>query len=363
MFTPLHNIILEEIKQNGPMPLSRYMDLCLGHPQHGYYMHQDPFGKDGDFITAPEVSQLFGEMIGVWMADFWLQMGKPPRFTLLECGPGRGTLMADVMRATKSVAGFQDAAQVTLLEMSPVLKSKQRAVLEQYDPIWIDDLSALNPSYPVIGVGNEFLDALPIDQVFWDGAGWRACAVARHENDTLTFDDFPAAETLINALSPALKALKSRTVCEVSLVLNQILKTLFFILQKQKGGFLFLDYGYGQSAPQNTLQAVQSHRFENPFHQPGKTDLTAHVDFENVGRMAHEVGVPVTRMVTQHDFLCAMGIDVRLARLLENANAGQVDLLRSGYDRLMRADQMGTLFKAMAVSYPPSIVPAGFEHL
>jgi NADH dehydrogenase [ubiquinone] 1 alpha subcomplex assembly factor 7 len=344
------------------MRLSDYMALCLGHPQHGYYMTRDPFGVAGDFTTAPEISQMFGEMIGVWAADIWQQMGKPERFTLLECGPGRGTLMADLMRSTKSVAGFYQAAQVTLLEMSPVLKSHQKQILGQYDPVWIDDVNALNPSYPIIAVANEFLDALPIDQVFWDGAAWRMRTVTLHRNDTLAFDDNLADAALINALPPSLATLKQQEVCEISLSLNQFLKTLLFKMKKQSGSVLFLDYGYGHSSPINTLQAVQSHRFESPLYQPGQTDITAHVDFENIGRIAKEAGVQKARMVTQHDLLRALGIELRFARLLSVASETQAVSLQSGYDRLMHPEQMGTLFKAMAVSSSSSISPAGFEN-
>jgi NADH dehydrogenase [ubiquinone] 1 alpha subcomplex assembly factor 7 len=178
MPNPLEEILMRQIAQHGPMDVGQFMATALGHPEYGYYMTRDPFGPAGDFVTAPEVSQLFGEMIGVWAADVWMQMGAPARFVLLECGPGRGTLMADILRATRGVSGFSAAAQVCLLEMSPVLRKMQARALDGVDVRWCDSLTDVPEGAPVIVIGNEFLDALPFRALQKGVDGWGERVVA-----------------------------------------------------------------------------------------------------------------------------------------------------------------------------------------
>jgi len=186
--TALEHIIKQKIRERGPggyMDLGEYMSLCLSHPEHGYYMTRDPFGQKGDFTTAPEISQMFGEMIGVWVADTWIKMGSPKKIIILECGPGRGTLMADAMRVTKNVDGFHDAVQLHLLEMSPVLKDIQKDSLKEYGATWHSEPESVPTDSPLIVIGNEFLDALPVRQLVFTETGWQEKVVKININDTL----------------------------------------------------------------------------------------------------------------------------------------------------------------------------------
>ena len=357
MSSPLLKVIARNIQDHGPMDLGEYMTLCLSHPEHGYYMTRDPFGRGGDFITAPEVSQLFGEMIGVWFADLWIKMGSPPEFVLLECGPGRGTLMADILRATKSVKGFHEAAQIHLMEISPVLKAAQKAVLDDYDPHWIDDLSVVPASFPVLIVANEFLDALPVRQLERRGGQWMERTVSLLGDDML----MPSYKPLDDAWKPDIIDNGKDGVFEISLVLNQVIKSVDILLKKQGGAALFIDYGHTQSAMGDTLQAVKTHRFASIFDTPGESDITAHVDFENIEKIATADGVNVHGPVTQSTFLIELGIRVRAEALKAGAKPDQAKQIEEGLIRLIDTAQMGTLFKVLALCDDPQIMPAGFH--
>ncbi len=347
------------------------MALCLGHPEHGYYMTRDPFGVDGDFTTAPEVSQLFGEMIGVWLADLWIKFGKPSEFILLEVGPGRGTLMADIMRATRRVAGFHKAAKIHLMEMSPALRNAQSKALANYETKWIDDLGALNSAIPVFIVGNEFLDALPIHQLERRDGKWFERVVGLGDDNSLQIGLKDADFSLLDAVPKAILNSHENGIFETSRPLNQFVKSVNNLLIKQSGAALFLDYGHMRSDFGDTLQAVKSHNFTNTFDTPGTCDLTAHVDFENVGRLAKGDGLFVHGPVTQGEFLKNLGIEFRAQKLIEalqpNAsgvcgiNEPQIDSIKSGLNRLIDTKQMGSLFKVIALCHDPEIIPAGFH--
>ncbi len=360
MTAPLETLIRAMIAKDGPISLADYMNLCLCHPAHGYYMTRDPFGAAGDFTTAPEISQLFGEMIGIWLADSWIKLGQPSDVQILECGPGRGALMADALRATKHVEGFHEALHLNLMEISPVLRARQKEALGQYDPAWIDDLSALPEQDPVLIVGNEFLDALPIHQFsFKDGAWWERC-IGLDQNDTLCFIGKKADEELLLYLAGNLRPVPANDVIEASLILNQFLKSVSNILKKQKGAALFIDYGYVRTSPGETLQAVRSHRFVSVFDTPGHSDLTAHVDFENIARVARAEDIFCHGPVTQNTFLKSLGIAIRADQLSKNATPDQQKMIHAGLDRLVNPDQMGTLFKVAALCHDPSLKLAGF---
>lgn len=343
------------------MTLAEYMGLCLGHPAYGYYMTRDPFGKAGDFVTAPEVSQMFGEMIGLWIADLWTKLGSPKKFILLECGPGRGTLMDDILRTTKAMPGFHEAAQIYLMEISPVLKDAQKRKLASYDPHWIDDLSQLPASLPVILVGNEFLDALPIRQLQIVDGQWYERVVGITRNDTLGMGLIKADRAMVEAIPPAIRSGVGEGVFEVSPVLNQFIKSVDILLKKQTGAALFLDYGHAHSAPGDTLQAMKDHRFVSIFETPGSADITAHVDFENISRIARADGVRVHGPVTQRDFLRGLGIETRADRLLERATEAQKVDIGTGLKRLIDTEQMGSLFKVVALCHDADIQIAGFH--
>ncbi len=350
----LLDIIRDKIRKDGPMDLADYMGLCLSHPEHGYYMTRDPLGAGGDFTTAPEVSQMFGEMIGAWLADIWMQMGSPPDFTLLECGPGRGTLMADIMRATKRVPGFHDAARIHLMEISPVLRAAQAQALSSCEPVWVTDLEGLPKDIPLLVVANEFLDALPVQQISRTSEGFFERVIVIDDNNSLRLAWKRGGQ-------PHFFPAGGEGVFETSSILNQFMRSLSFFIKKQGGAAIFIDYGYVRTACGETVQAMRSHRFENVLASPGECDLTAHVDFENVGRIAASEGVPVHGPVTQGAFLKALGIETRAAMLSNGADVTRHDSLRADLHRLIDTSQMGTLFKVMALCDDPRIIPAGFH--
>lgn len=343
------------------MTLAEYMGLCLGHPAYGYYMTRDPFGKAGDFITAPEVSQMFGEMIGLWIADLWTKLGSPKNFILLECGPGRGTLMDDILRTTKAMPGFHNAAQIYLMEMSPVLKDAQKRKLASFDTHWISELGQLPASLPVILVANEFLDALPIRQFQAQDGQWYERVVGITRNDTLGMGLVKADMAMIEAIPAAIRNGVGEGVFEVSQILNQFIKSVDILLKKQTGAALFLDYGHAHSAPGDSLQAMKDHRFVSIFETPGSADLTAHVDFENISRIASADGLRVHGPVSQRDFLRGLGIETRAERLLARAMEAQKADLKTGLHRLIDTSQMGSLFKVMALCHDAGIEVAGFH--
>lgn len=357
----LLDIIRARIAQHGPMTLAEYMALCLSHPKHGYYMIRDPFGRAGDFITAPEVSQMFGEMIGLWFADLWIKLGQPPEFILLECGPGRGTLMADIMRATKALPGFHKAAKIHLMEISPVLREAQARALEAYDPVWIDDLSRLLPTLPVLLVANEFLDALPVRQIEKRGGKYFERGVSIGPDGDPCAAALPVPDAVIGTLPKVLVDSVEQGVFETSPHLNQFVKSVDILLKKQNGVALFLDYGHVRSAPGDTLQAMKNHEFVTLFETPGTCDLTAHVDFENVVKIAREDGIAAHGPTTQGAFLKELGIEVRAEHLKKGANDAQAVDLESGLRRLIDTDQMGSLFKVVALCNDPDIEIAGFH--
>ncbi len=357
MSDKLLNIIKDRIRQEGPIDLGTYMELCLGHPEHGYYMTRDPFGAAGDFTTSPEVSQLFGEMIGAWLADVWINMGSPSRFALLECGPGRGTLMADILRATKHVFGFHDAAKIYMMEMSPVLQELQKQKLEAYNPYWISDVTQLDSDVPVLLIANEFLDALPVRQFVKMGESWQERRVALSVEGSLVAGEFDVACVDLEKLP----ADDFQGVFETSLCLNQFIRSINILLKKQSGAALFVDYGHVKSGAGDTLQAMKRHKFVDIFETPGICDLTAHVDFENIVRIAKEDDVAVYGPVTQSAFLKSLGIGARAERLWAGANEVQRESIISGLNRLIDTEQMGSLFKIIALCHGASICPEGFD--
>lgn len=343
----LKDIIVRMIRENGPMDVGTYMNLCLGHPRHGYYMTRDPFGAAGDFVTAPEISPMFGEMVGAWLADLWLRMGSPARVTLAEAGPGRGTLMADILRATRAVSGFHAALDIRLIETSPVLRAKQEKTLARTGmrAAWHTGLDGLDDGDgPVLCVANELLDALPIRQFQRSADGWRECLIDADAYGLLRFGLGPSVE------------LDGQTgedgqVIELSPAREGWTVSLAQILRRRGGAALLIDYGR-DSATGDTLQAVRKHAYTPVLDDPGHADITAHVDFAALRRVAAASGCKVEGPVPQGEFLLKLGIAVRAARL-----GGRHDEL----DRLTNADQMGTLFKVMAIAAPDTPKPEGFS--
>lgn len=358
--TPLEQIIRDEIAVQGPMTLGRYMDLCLSHHAYGYYWTRDPFGVEGDFTTAPEVSQLFGEMIGVWLADAWVRLGSPNPCILLEAGPGRGTLMADVMRATKNVRGFHDAVQVHLLETSPALKKKQRDMLAQYEVHWHNSLDTMPADMPVLFVANEFLDALPIEQLQYEAGEWVLRAVDIGPDNALRIVTKRAGEDMRTLASALTDRAKIGDILEISPAIDGFCHELAILFKKQKGVGFFIDYGYAQHSFGDSLQALHKHQPVSIFHQPGESDLTAHVNFEHVTVQLKSMGLHATKTITQKAFLEALGIEMRMAALLARATPQQAIDLQSGCARLTHPDAMGALFKVIGFTNEPDVVLSGF---
>ncbi len=359
--TPLERLIHQDIALNGPMTLGRYMGLCLGHPQHGYYMTRDPFGEAGDFITAPEVSQMFGEVIGAWLADTWKRLGSPPKFLLVEAGPGRGTFMDDILRATQNVPGFHAAAHIHLLEMSPVLKETQRATLKDHAVHWHESLDTLPDDAPILFVANEFLDALPFEQMQFDQGEWLQRAVGSEADNSLLIG-LKGAEPALSGYPDALSIEPEQgDVLEVSPAVDAFVRQLAIRVKNQSGAGLFIDYGYAATTYGVTMQALHKHQPVSIFHLPGESDITAHVNFEGVAAHLEAMDLHATPIKEQGAFLKTLGIEIRLKRLLTQASADQAKDLQGGYEMLTDPEQMGSLFKVLGFCHDAAIPLAGFE--
>jgi len=352
MTTPLHEIITRRIRAEGPMPVAEYMALCLSHPEHGYYITRDPLGRGGDFTTAPEISQMFGEMIGLWLAQAWMDRGSPAPFVLVEFGPGRGTLMADALRAAARVPGFVDAADLWLVETSPALRQRQWEALGAYQPRWADDAAGL-PEGPIFAVANEFFDALPIRQfVVANGALCERMVGLVH--DALAFGLSPPVS---NADMP--EGAEEGAVYETCPQGRAIAADLGARLAAQGGAVLTVDYGHAAPrASGDTLQAVQGHAYADPLDVPGEADLTAHVDFLALAKAAERAGATVWGVRGQGALLDWLGIRVRAA-MLAKAQPDRANDIQTALDRLTDPQAMGTLFKALALS-GDDIPPPGF---
>ena len=348
--TPLEAEIRRIIETDGPISVADYMRLCLGHPQHGYYVTRDPLGARGDFITAPEVSQMFGELIGAWAAAVWQQMGAPREVSLVEFGPGRGTLMADALRAAKAMPEFADALSVHLVETSPVLREAQQAKLGALNwHVQIEDV----PEGPCITIANEFVDALPVDQLVKGRDGWHMRMVGVVD-DHLAFVVSPDAlpgRTEIEAPSGAI--LESRHDRPVALLARRI--------AGHGGAALVIDYGHAATGFGDTLQAVRGHRYADPLAGPGESDLTTQVDFAALARTARREGARTHGPIPQGEFLRRLGIAQRAARLKQTATPQQAADIDSALARLTAADQMGELFKVLAIADPKLGALPGFD--
>lgn len=350
--------LIRLIAEEGPLPVSRFMALCLGHPRYGYYMTRDPFGAQGDFTTAPEISQMFGEMIGLWAAHLWQAMGQPSRVALIEIGPGRGTLMADMLRATRIVPGFHAAAAVHLVETSPVLREIQAATLAgKAEPSWHERVeNALEG--PAIIVANELLDALPLDQFVMTEGGWRERLIGLDGEERLAFG---LAATASDGAGPA--TAPPGAVLEQPLAALSLVSGVASHVVREGGGALFIDYGAVQSGFGDTLQAMRQHAFVDPLDEPGESDVTVHVDFARMAQAALRAGAATHGPVRQADFLLALGLAERAQALSRKATPEQAASINSAFDRLTErgVTGMGDLFKVLAVSHPGLPPLPGFE--
>lgn len=355
--TPLADRLARRIRETGPISVAEFMAEANAH----YYATRDPLGAAGDFITAPEVSQVFGELIGAWCAEFWQRSGVPDPVLLVELGPGRGTLMADALRATRKVPGFAAALRLHLIERSPVLRAKQAAALGAHRPQWHDDIASLPPG-PMLLIANEFLDALPILQFQQRALQWHERMIGLDESgEKLEFRLAPESMLEIPSGARPEHEGKIREINRPAETLGEAIGTR---LRRQGGAALFIDYGYdhraGEIALGDTLQALRGHRPVSVLDAPGECDLTAHVDFAAFSRAARFGGATAYGPIAQRTFLLALGLDARKATLLRNAAAPEAEAIEAGCRRLIEPAQMGTLFKVLALTGPSDPVPAGF---
>lgn len=351
--TALADLLTSRIAKTGPITLADYMAECLLHPAHGYYASRDPFGTQGDFITAPEISQMFGELLGLCLAQTWMDQGQPDRFTLAEIGPGRGTLMADLLRATKGVAGFHAAAEVHLIEASPVLRAKQAEVVPH--ATWHSDISTL-PDAPLYIVANEFFDALPIRQFTRDDGGWREHMVGVQDG-ALNLGLSAAAP--IEALDHRLDDTTAGDIVELCPALSGITAQISQRITDHGGAALIIDYGDWRSLG-DTFQALTAHKAVDPFIAPGDADLTAHVDFEAIANAAPPA--QFTRLTTQGVFLERLGITQRAQSLAQRITGDALEQHIAAHRRLTHPSEMGEIFKVIGLHPNGTPPPAGLTH-
>lgn len=345
--TPLEQELIQLIRDKGAMPLHDYMTACLQHPKYGYYTQNAvPVGKEGDFITAPEISQLFGECLALWCLEQWQTLDRPQAITLIELGGGRGTLMADLLRAARVLPTFLNALSVVIVDTSASLKKLQKEALSPFQGkiAWVSSLDDIKLTSPTLIIGNEFLDALPIVQYQKINGEW--CEVVVEVNK----DSNRLAPATRPVNTPAIPPhLQDRDFVEVNHIGQKITTQIADLLTEHTGAAVLIDYGYYDEDAGNTLQALHHHQKISPFVQCGEADLTAHVDFKAIDNI---IPSPCEFM-TQRVFLKKYGIDLRLTQLLKNASPDQADTLKSGYHRLIDDDQMGTLFKVLTWQIHP----------
>jgi NADH dehydrogenase [ubiquinone] 1 alpha subcomplex assembly factor 7 len=360
--TPLEERLIDLIKLKGPITIADYMTDALGHPHEGYYMQREPIGAEGDFTTAPEISQVFGELIGLWLVESWQAMGSPDSFNLIEMGPGRGVLMADILRAARLRPGFARAAQIWLLENSGRLRIEQQKRLKATEakPLWADDYADIPPA-PSLIVANEFFDCLPIRQFERIKTGWRERLVGLDEKGERLAFTLGKTPPPPDYHLPALGDSKEGDVFEISFEAKKFAADICETLKKHPGHALIFDYGHMQRGFGDTLQAVRKHKYWPPLASPGRADITAHVDFEMLADTAIESGAAAHGPVTQGRFLDRLGLPLRVETLCKDQPAEKAAEIRSGAARIASPGAMGEIFKVICLSSPSLAAPAGFE--
>jgi NADH dehydrogenase [ubiquinone] 1 alpha subcomplex assembly factor 7 len=352
--------ITKRIRTEGPLTVAAYMAMAQHDPESGYYARRSPIGVAGDFTTAPEISQVFGELIGLWCAELWERIGRPDPVVLAELGPGRGVLMGDLLRAAGTVPEFRRALRVFLVEASPVLRAEQERRLRQAEPVWVSRVEVL-PDGPMLMVANEFLDALPIRQFVRGASGWSERMVAVDPEDQLVFLDGPESLVASLLVPASLRQSSPGTIAEICPAALALAGSLGARLARQPGAALFVDYGYFPTAPGPTLRALQRHRSVCALAAPGIADLSAHVDFAAFTKAARAAGGEIYGPISQGRFFTALGAGLRLAALSARASPAQRRSLESGVKRLLDPGEMGELFKVVALVSPGLPSPAGFD--
>jgi NADH dehydrogenase [ubiquinone] 1 alpha subcomplex assembly factor 7 len=335
------------------MPVWRYMQLCLTHPQYGYYVSRDPLGREGDFTTAPEVSQMFGELLGLWAASVWRAIGSPPLLHLVELGPGRGTMMADALRALRVLPPLYQALDVHMVEINPVLREKQKTTLAGVRNIhWHDSIDSV-PAGPAVILANEYFDVLPVHQAVKREGGWHERTVELAYDGELNFgvsaDPIPRFEILVPPLvraAPVGAVFEWRPDSEMMKIASRV--------RDEGGAALVIDYGHLRSEAGDTFQAIARHSFADPLKNPGQADITAHVDFQALGRAAEDVGARVHGPVTQGEFLKRLGIETRALTLMSKAGPEVSEDVSAALKRLVDSGDggMGSLFKVIGIADP-----------
>lgn len=351
--TPLAQILARRIGAHGPISVADYMAECLLHPEHGYYTTRDPLGAEGDFTTAPEISQMFGECLGLALAQAWADQGGADRVILAELGPGRGTLMSDVLRAARALPAFQAAIEVHLVEASPALKARQAKTLEGVKVTWHDHIETL-PKGPLFLLANEFFDALPVRQFVRQGTGWCERQVGLVEGQLVFGVTAPAP---IADLAHRLDDTRDGDVVELCPALPSIVSEIGQRIDAYGGVALIVDYGDWHSLG-DTVQAVKAHQPDDPLADPGQADLTAHVDFEAIAKAA--TPALASEMVEQGLLLARLGISERAEILSHQMSGKQLETHISAFKRLTDAQEMGSVFKAIAIHPRTMPVPPGF---
>lgn len=354
---PVVRILKRRIAETGPLDVATFMEIALADPRHGYYATRDPLGAAGDFTTAPEISQMFGELLGLWCADTWQAQGAPDPFALVEFGPGRGTLMADALRALANVPECLAAARVQLVETSPVLREVQRRTLAGHEPEWRERLPG--GGMPAIVVANEFLDALPVQQYIRANGAW---FLRRIDRDSGTGGLRFVADTAPASVgAPRLDDAPDGAVLERAPAVEAVVTAIARRIVADGGAALFVDYGYTAHVAGETLQAVRDHKPVDVLAAPGSSDLTAHVNFAAVADAARAAGARCHGPVDQGVFLERLGIRARAQTLAANASDAQRADIETATARLIGPAEMGTLFKVLAITRPDVARPAGFE--
>ncbi len=354
MTSELGRRIARRIALTGPIPIADFMAEALGHPTLGYYRRAMPLGAAGDFTTAPEISQMFGELVGAWLADRWLAMGRPGAVRLVELGPGRGTLMADALRATRGVPGFHEALDLHLVETNATLRAHQASALAAHAPAWHERFDEV-PVGPLLLVANEFFDALPVRQFHRTARGWHERMVGlAADGETLVFALAPGTTPFASFLPDAGEGAEAE-ICEAGRALAAAIGGR---LRSDGGWALLIDYGRDASGPGSSLQAVRKHKGADVLDRPGETDLSTHVDFE---ALAAASKARVFGPAGQGAFLKRLGILHRAEILKARASDAQRHAIDEALARLIAPDQMGTLFRVLALGDDRSAAPAGFS--
>ncbi|WP_300532561.1 SAM-dependent methyltransferase [Maricaulis sp.] len=349
------------IREQGPLSIANFMTEALFDPVEGFYATKDPIGAGSDFITAPEISQMFGELVGVFVLQSWVDLGRPGQVHLIELGPGRGTMMSDILRTARALPGFLEAAQVTLIEASAALKSVQAQTLGPSGAQigWADRLEAVAPG-PSIIIGNEFLDCLPVRQAIRHRGQWHERMVTLGDEGEFVFALGPDLGPDSALIPERLRDLPDGQLAEFRPGDLQVVEALAKRFAKAPGRALFIDYGPALSEPGDTLQAIRAHAKVEVLDAPGTADLTARVDFESLARAAHQQGLQSHGPIGQGDFLARLGLEARAATLSQSAPEKRAQIARQVF-RLTDSDQMGDLFKAIALQSPALPEPPAFS--